>query len=125
MDENDISYKIRGCVFNVYNVLGPGLLESVYQAALSFELNNAGLKIKTQVPIPAMYNEVKLDLGFRADIIVEDKVLIEIKSVENIAEVHHKQVLTYLNLTGIKLGLLINFNTDTIDKSIFRKVNNL
>ena len=105
--------------------MGPGLLESVYQAALSFELNNAGLKIKTQVPIPAMYNEVKLDLGFRSDIIVEDKVLIEIKSVENIAEVHHKQVLTYLNLTGIKLGLLINFNTDTIDKSIFRKVNNL
>jgi GxxExxY protein len=125
LEENEISYKIRGCVFKVYNVLGPGLLESVYEAALLCELTNLGLHVKTQVPIPAQYNEVKLELGFRADMIVEEKVLVEIKSVENIAEVHHKQVLTYLKLTGIKLGLLINFNTDNIDKSIFRKVNKL
>ena len=125
MDENEISYKIRGCIFNVYNSLGPGLLESVYEAALSHELTNAGLLVRSQVPIPVVYNEISLELGFRADIIVEKKVIIEIKSVENIAEVHHKQVLTYLKLTGIKLGLLVNFNTEDISKSIYRKVNNL
>lgn len=125
MVENEISYKIRGCIFKVFNTLGPGLLESVYEAALLYELENANLNAKSQVPIPVVYNEIKLDLGFRADIIVEEKVLIEIKSVENIAEVHHKQVITYLKLTGIKLGLLVNFNTESISSSIFRKVNGL
>ncbi len=125
MDENEISYKIRGCIFNVYNTLGPGLLESVYEAALAHELSILGLKVNTQVPIPVVYNDIKLELGFRADIIVENKVIIEIKSVENIAEVHHKQVLTYLKLTDIKLGLLVNFNAEDISKSIYRKVNNL
>jgi GxxExxY protein len=125
LEENEISYKIRGGIFAVYNALGPGLLESVYEAALSYELTKAGLNVKTQVPIPALYNDVKLELGFRADMIVEDKVLIEVKSVENIAEVHHKQVLTYLKLTGLKLGILVNFNSENIDKSIYRKVNNL
>ena len=125
MDENEISYKIRGCIFNVYNTLGPGLLESVYEAALAHELSILGLKVNTQVPIPVVYNDIKLELGFRADIIVENKVIIEIKSVENIAEVHHKQVLTYLKLTDIKLGLLFNFNAEDISKSIYRKVNNL
>jgi len=125
LDENEISYKIRGCIFNVYNTLGPGLLESVYEAALAHELSILGLKVNTQVPIPVVYNDIKLELGFRADIIVENKVIIEIKSVENIAEVHHKQVLTYLKLTDIKLGLLVNFNAEDISKSIYRKVNNL
>lgn len=125
MEENEISYKIRGCIFNVYNTLGPGLLESVYEAALAHELSNLGLKVNTQVPIPVVYNDINLELGFRADIIVENKVIIEIKSVENIAEVHHKQVLTYLKLTGIKLGILVNFNAEDISKSIYRKVNNL
>jgi len=125
LDENEISYKIRGCIFNVYNALGPGLLESVYEAALAHELSILGLKVNTQVPIPVVYNDIKLELGFRADIIVENKVIIEIKSVENIAEVHHKQVLTYLKLTDIKLGLLVNFNAEDISKSIYRKVNNL
>lgn len=125
MEENDISFKIRGCIFKVYNFLGPGLLESVYEAALVYELKRIYLLVETQVPIPVIYNEVKLDLGFRADIIVEKKVLIEIKSVENIAEVHHKQVLTYLKLTGIKLGLLVNFNSEEISNSIYRKVNRL
>jgi GxxExxY protein len=125
MEENDISFKIRGCIFKVYNALGPGLLESVYEAALVYELQEINLIVKTQVPIPVIYNEIKLDLGFRADIVVENKVLIEIKSVENIAEVHHKQVLTYLKLTGIKLGILVNFNSDEISHSIYRKVNGL
>ena len=125
MEENDISYKIRGCIFKVYNALGPGLLESVYEAALVYELLELKLSAQTQVAIPVIYNEIKLDLGFRADIIVENKVLIEIKSVENIAEVHHKQVLTYLKLTGIKLGILVNFNSEDISHSIFRKVNGL
>ena len=125
MEENDISFKIRGCIFKVFNTLGPGLLESVYEAALAYELQELNLRVETQVPIPVFYNHIRLDLGFRADIIVEKKVLIEIKSIENIAEVHHKQVLTYLKLTGIKLGLLVNFNSEEISRSIFRKVNGL
>jgi GxxExxY protein len=125
MEENDISFKIRGCIFKVYNTLGPGLLESVYEAALLYELQEINLLAESQVPIPVVYNNIKLDLGFRADIIVQKKVLIEIKSVENLAEVHHKQVLTYLKLTGIKLGILVNFNSEDISLSIFRKVNRL
>lgn len=125
MTENDITYIIRGCVFGVYNELGPGLLESVYEAALAFELRDKELAIKTQVALPVVYKETQLDLGFRIDILVEDKVIIELKSIETILDVHHKQVLTYLKLTGLKLALLINFNTNEISKSIHRKVNNL
>jgi GxxExxY protein len=125
MLENEISYKIRGCIFRVYNSLGPGLLESVYEAALVYELNQLNLDVQSQSPIPVFYNNIKLDLGFRADLIVGKKVLIEIKSVENIAEVHHKQVLTYHKLTGLKLGLLVNFNSEDIAQSIYRKVNGL
>jgi GxxExxY protein len=90
-----------------------------------YELQAIYLFTEIQVPIPVIYNEIKLELGFRADIIVEKKVLIEVKSVESIADVHHKQVLTYLKLTGIKLGILVNFNSDTISNSIYRKVNGL
>ncbi|GGD65036.1 hypothetical protein GCM10011514_31350 [Emticicia aquatilis] len=125
MTENDISYKIRGAIYEVYKNLGPGLLESVYEAVLTFELQKLGLKVETQVPVPVVYKDQKLEVGFRLDILVENKVIIEIKSVENLAEVHHKQVLTYLRLTGLKLGLLVNFNSDDILKSIYRKVNNL
>jgi GxxExxY protein len=125
MKENDVSFLIRGCIFKVYNSLGPGLLESVYEAALNYELIKAGLIVLNQVAIPVIYDEVKLELGFRADLIVENKVIIEIKSVETIAEVHHKQVLTYLKLTGLKLAILVNFNTNDINQSIYRKVNGL
>lgn len=125
MTENDISYKIRGAIYEVYKNLGPGLLESVYEAVLTFELQKLGLKVETQVPVPVVYKDQKLEVGFRLDILVENKVIIEIKSVENLVEVHHKQVLTYLRLTGLKLGLLVNFNSDDILKSIYRKVNNL
>jgi len=94
MTENDISYKIRGAIFNIYNALGPGLLESVYVAALAYELKREGLNIKKEVPVPVYYEGVKLEIGFRLDMLVEDKVIIEVKSVENLADVHHKQVLT-------------------------------
>jgi len=123
--ENDLSYIIRGCVFDVYNELGPGLLESIYEAALAYELREKGLNVKTQVGLSVKYKDTQLDLGYRIDILIEDKVIIELKSIETILEVHHKQVLTYLKLTKLKLGLLINFNSDDISKSIFRKVNNL
>lgn len=125
MTENDISYKIRGAIFNVYNTLDPGLLESVYEAALKYELQKENIKVESQVVVPVFYDDVKLDLGFRIDLLVDDKVIIEIKSVELLAPVHHKQLLTYLKLTNIKLGLLINFNTDNITSGIIRIVNNL
>jgi GxxExxY protein len=125
MTENDISYKIRGAVFNVYNTLGPGLLESVYEAALKYELQKENIVVENQVAVPVYYDEVKLDLGFRIDLLVDSKVIIEIKSVELLAPVHHKQLLTYLKLTNKKLGLLVNFNTDNIASGIVRIVNNL
>jgi GxxExxY protein len=125
MEENDISFKVRKAIFNVYNTLGPGLLESAYEAILSYELREMGLIVQQQVPLPLIYNNIKLDIGYRIDILVEDKVIIELKSVENISEVHHKQLITYLKLSNKKLGLLVNFNTDDILHSIFRKVNGL
>ena len=125
MIENDLSYKIRGAAFKVHTALGPGLLESVYEAALMYELRNNGLEVVSQVGFPAYYNDVKLDLGFRIDIVVNNKVIIELKSVESLTEVHFKQVQTYLKLTNLKLGLLINFNSTPLRESIHRIVNNL
>ena len=125
MNENDISYKIRGAIFDVYNGLGAGLLESVYVAALEWELTKQGLQVKREVPVPVHYKDVKMDLGFRLDLLIENKVIIEVKSVENLAEVHHKQVLTYLKITNLKLGILVNFNVANINDGIFRKVNDL
>lgn len=125
MNENDISYKIRGAIFNIYKHFGPGLLESVYVAALQADLEKEGLFVKREVPVPVYYLEKKLELGFRIDLLVEDKVIIEVKSVENLAEVHHKQVLTYLKITKLKLGILVNFNVEDINTGIYRKVNGL
>ncbi len=125
MTENEISYAIRGAIFNVFNSLGPGLLESAYESALAYELSKQGLFINQQVALPLVYDGLKMDVGYRIDLLVNDKVIIEIKSVENLAEVHHKQLITYLKLSGKKLGLLVNFNCNEIDKSIFRKVNGL
>ena len=125
MTENDMSYKIRGAIFNVYNALGPGLLESVYVAALIFELNKEGLKVRKEVSVPVYYEGEKLEVGFRLDLLVENKVIIEVKSIENLAKVHHKQVLTYVKLTKLKSALLVNFNVDDIKSGIFRKVNGL
>jgi len=125
MHENDISYLIRKSIFNVYNTLGPGLLESAYEAALAYELSKNNISIQTQVGLPMRYEETKVDVGYRLDIVVENKVIIEVKSVDELANVHHKQILTYLKLSGMRLGILVNFNTDDISKSIFRKVNGL
>lgn len=121
--ENNISYDIRGAAFKVYNELGTGLLESVYEAALGYELTKMGRKVASQLPIPVVYNEIKLELGFRLDLLVDDLVIVEIKSIELLLPVHHKRLLTYLKLTQKKLGILINFNEDPI--KIVRMVNNL
>ena len=125
MDLNDLTYKIRGAIFKVHSSLGPGLLESVYEAALSYELVQLGLNIVTQVGLPVDYNNVKLELGFRIDIIVEDLVIIEVKSVEVLHDVHKKQLLTYLKPSGRKVGILVNFNVSSLkDKeSLIRIIN--
>jgi GxxExxY protein len=125
MTENDISYIIRGAALKVHMRLGPGLFESVYESALSYELKNAGLEIKNQIGIPKIYDELKFDIGFRLDILVNDLVIIEVKSVEALMDVHHKQLLTYLRLMNKRLGLLINFNTSMVTKQIVRIVNHL
>ena len=125
MSENEIAYQIRGAIYDVYNKLGPGLFELVYENALSYELKKRGLNVKSQVPINIVYDGIDMGAGFKMDLLVEDKVIIELKSVETLALVHHKQLLTYLKLTNLKLGILVNFNTSEIKKSIIRKVNGL
>jgi GxxExxY protein len=125
MKENDISFKIRGAIFTVFNALGPGLLESVYEVALTHVLTEMGLNVKRQVELPVIFEGIKLDGGFRIDLLVNDLVIIEIKSVEDLRSVHHKQLTTYLKLSNLKLGILVNFNTVNILDSIFRKVNGL
>ncbi len=125
MSENELSKIIVNCCFLVHVNLGPGLLESVYEEALAYELIKQNLLIKKQQGLPVVYEQVKLDLGFRVDLIVDDKVIVEIKSIEAIAPVHQKQLLTYLKLTGLKLGLLVNFNEALIKDGIQRIVNKL
>lgn len=125
MAENDISYLIRGAIFKVYNALGPGLYESAYEAVLVHEIKKLNLVTQQQVQLPLVYEGVSMEVGYRIDIWVENKVIIEVKSVENLLEVHHKQLLTYLKLSGMKLGILVNFNSSDISKSIYRKVNGL
>lgn len=125
MKENDISYDIRGAAFKVYNELGPGLLESVYETALAFELEELGYSVERQMGIPMQYRHIKFDVGFRLDLLIENKVIVEIKSVESLADVHYKQLLTYLKLTDKKLGLLINFNASDLQENMKRIVNGL
>lgn len=125
MHENEISGIIIECAIKVHKVLGPGLLESVYQTALAYELRKKGFTILIEHPIPAIYGEVKLELGFRADLIVENRVIVEIKSIEALAPIHGKVLLTYLRLADKKLGLLINFNIELLKNGIKRVVNNL
>jgi GxxExxY protein len=125
MHENEISKVILNLCLKIHKELGPGLFESVYENILSYELNKAGLSFETQVEVPVKYDGKLFEKGFRADIIVADKVLIELKSVEKISGVHKKQVLTYLKLTDIKLGLLINFNEKLLKYGFTRIVNNL
>jgi len=125
MTENEISKIIVNTCYDIHAELGPGLFESVYEEILYFELTNRGLKVERQKAIPVIWKTRKMELGFRADLIVEDKVVIELKSVEAVAPVHKKQLLTYLKLTKLKLGLLINFNENLIKDGITRIVNNL
>lgn len=110
MTENEISEKIIGCAIRVHKELGPGLLESSYEECLYYELFQSGLYVEKQKPLPLIYKEVKLDCGYRIDLIVENKVIIEVKSVEALNDIHLAQVLTYLKLSKCKLGLLMNFN---------------
>jgi GxxExxY protein len=125
MHENDISGAIVDCAFQIHTKLGPGLLESVYEVVLKHEMEKRGFSVVTQQPMPVIWEDVRLDIGFRADMIVNGKVVIEIKSVEAIAPVHPKQLRTYLRLMDLKLGLLINFNVPLIKDGITRVVNNL
>lgn len=124
MKENDITGELVDVFIKVHSKLGPGLLESVYEEVICYELNNRNLKYTRQKGIEVMYDDVKMDIGFRADLIVENKVIVEIKSVELLAPVHHKQLLTYLKLTGNKVGLLVNFNVNLVKDGIVRIVNN-
>ena len=124
--ENEISYEIRGAIYNVYKALGPGLLESVYEEALVYELQKRGLRVDRQVEVPIQYDGHLLKTPLRIDLLVEEKVVIELKSVMELQDVFFKQTRTYLRLSGLKLGILVNFNTDDIlDESIFRVVNGL
>jgi GxxExxY protein len=125
MDENRISKIIVDCCYNIHRTLGPGLLESVYLEVLMYELKKAGLKCEKEVGVPIHYKEIKLDIGFRADVIVENLVIVELKSVEKVLPVHKKQLMTYLKLTKMKLGLLVNFNVNLIKDGIERVVNGL
>lgn len=114
MTDRELLYEIKGACFDVYNELGPGLLESVYKQTLAYQLTENGRLVQVEHPIPVVYHGVKLDHGFRADLIVDRRVIIEIKSVDEIAPVHHLQLKTYLRLSGIHTGLLVNFNTSSI-----------
>ncbi len=125
MTENEIAKIIVDAAFQVHKRLGPGLLESVYEVILAHELKKRGLNVKRQVPVPIVFDEIKFNEGFRADLIVEEKVIVELKSVEKVSNVHKKQLLTYLRLADKKLGLLINFGTALIRDGISRVVNGL
>jgi GxxExxY protein len=124
MEINDITGIIIEEAIKIHSDLGHGLLESVYEEILSYQLSKRGLFVKRQTPIPVFYEEVKMEIGFRSDLIVENKVIVEIKSVESIAPLHPKVLLTYLKLTGITVGLLINFNESVLKNGIKRIVNN-
>jgi GxxExxY protein len=125
MTEDEISYLVRGSIFEVYNHLGPGLLESVYKQALEMSLEKKGLSVRKEAGIHVVFMNQDLGIGFRLDLLVEDKLILEVKSIDELAPVHYKQLLTYLKFTGCKLGLLVNFNTGNIKESIKRVVNGL
>jgi len=125
MAENEIAKAIVDAAYHVHKRLGPGLLESVYEIVLAYELKKRGLKVKRQVPVAIVYDDIKFDEGFRADLIVEEKVIVELKSVEKVSRVYKKQLLTYLRLADKRLGLLINFSSKLIRDGISRVVNGL
>ena len=111
---DNVTYKIRGCIFSVYKNLGPGLLESVYEEALAYEINQAGLQVKRQCDVPIIYDGKKLKTDLRLDLLVNDSVIVELKSVQELLPIHYKQLYTYLRLCNLSAGLLVNFNVDNI-----------
>lgn len=119
----DLTFKVRAAIFKVYNFWGPGLFEQIYEESLAHELEKEGLKVERQVALPVVYDGVKLSCDYRLDMLVEDKIIIELKSIEELKKVHFKQLLTYLKLADKRLGLLVNFNTDNILSAIHRVVN--
>ena len=125
MTHNEISGIVVDVAIQIHRKLGPGLFESVYQAVLAYELRKRGLRVEEEVPIPVVWEEVKLEVGFRADMIVEDAVILELKSVETVHPVHKKKLLTYLRLADKRLGLLINFGEELLKDGISRVVNGL
>jgi GxxExxY protein len=120
METNEITQRIIGCAIEVHKKLGPGLLESAYEECLAFELNKAGLSIKRQQPTPIVYKDIKLDYGYRIDILVENSVVIELKVVDELNPVHTAQILTYMKFSNMKIGLLINFNVTILKNGIRR-----
>ncbi len=125
MTENEISKILIGCAISVHKELGPGLLESTYEACLEYELVQRGLNVKRQLALPVKYKGQLIDAGYRIDLLVEDKVIVELKSVDDLTRVHEAQVITYLKLSGIKLGFLMNFNELVLTRGIKRFVNEL
>ena len=125
MTENELAKIIVNLCLKIHKTLGPGLLESVYEEILVYELKKSGLEVLRQKGIPVIYETVKLDIGFKADLIIESKLILELKSVETVLPVHKKQLLTYLRLTKIKLGLLVNFNENLIKNGIIRVANGI
>ncbi|MBI5485445.1 MAG: GxxExxY protein [Deltaproteobacteria bacterium] len=121
--ENYVTGEVIDSCVKIHKILGPGLLESVYETVLAFELRSRGFNVALQVPVPVNYEGIRLEVGFRCDMIVNDLVIVELKSVENVLPVHKKQLLTYLKLTGKRLGLLINFNSELMKDGIFRIAN--
>jgi len=123
MIENEITKICIDTAYKIHTKIGPGLLESAYQAILVYELKKNGLHVDSEIPMPIHYEDIHLDVGFRADLIVENKIIIELKSIEKVADVHKKQLLTYLRISGLHVGLLINFGAPLIKDGIFRIVN--
>jgi len=125
MNENQLSYEIIGAAIELHKNIGPGLLESTYENALAYDLGLMGFNVQQQVPMPFIYKDVKQEVGYRLDLLVDNKVIIELKAVENLMPVHYSQLLTYLKLSDLKLGLLINFNVKYLKGNIHRVVNRL
>jgi GxxExxY protein len=123
MEDNEITEKIIGCAINVHKVLGPGLLESAYLACLYYELVKSGLSVEKEKPLPLVYEEVKLDCGYRMDLVIETRIVVEVKSVDALTDIHLAQVLTYLKLSNNRFGLLINFNVLKLKDGVKRIVN--
>lgn len=122
--DDELSFLIRGAIFEVHNNLGPGLLEEVYEEALVYELKQKGLDVKTQISVPVFYKGVRLSKNYRLDVLVNEQIIVELKSVEELNKIHYKQLLSYLRLANLRVGLLVNFNCETIDRNNFEHVYN-